>query len=181
MEQIKRNQEGIEINQEEIERNQEEIEINQEEIERNQEEIRRNQEEIKRNQEEIRRIREGIQRNQEGIERIREGIERYQEEFERSLEEIERNLQEIRRERINENDNEMYNILNQLPVTTIEDTKRLNDENKKCVICLEDFKNFDKSIYLPCIHLFHEKCITDWVNTKKEFCPVCRTKISNTI
>ena len=130
-------------------------------INRIEELIRRNQEGIERNQKAIERNEELIRRNQEGIERIREIIER--------------------RHNINENDNEMYNILNQLPVTTIEDTKRLNDENKKCVICLEDFKNFDKSIYLPCIHLFHEKCITDWVNTKKEFCPVCRSKIGNTI
>ena len=130
-------------------------------INRIEELIRRNQEGIERNQKAIERNEELIRRNQEGIERIREIIER--------------------RHNINENDIEMNDILNQLSVTIIEDIKRLNDENKKCVICLEDFKNFDKSIYLPCIHLFHEKCITDWVNTKKEFCPVCRSKIGNTI
>ena len=130
-------------------------------INRIEEGIRRNQEEIERNQKAIERNEELIRRNQEGIERIQEVIER--------------------RHNINENDIEMNNILNQLSVTIIEDIKRLNDENKKCVICLEDFKNFDKSIYLPCIHLFHEKCITDWINTKKGFCPVCRSRISNAI
>ena len=145
--------------------------------------IKINQEGIERNEEQIERIQESLERNQERIEEITINHE----EFERDLEEIERNLEEIqrileedeRRERIN--DNEMNNILNQLSVTIIEDIKRLNDENKRCVICLEDFKNFDKSIYLPCIHLFHEKCITDWINTKKVFCPVCRAKISNMI
>ena len=82
---------------------------------------------------------------------------------------------------INENNNELNDILNKLPVTKIEDINKLNDENKRCIICLEDFKNNDKSIYLPCFHLFHEKCITDWINTKKAFCPLCRTIINNMI
>ena len=158
---IKSIREGINRIEEGIRRNQEGIERNQKAIERNEELIRRNQEGIERIQEGYERIEEGIRRNQEGIERIQEGFER--------------------RESINENDIEMNDILNQLSVTIIEDIKRLNDENKKCVICIEDFKNFDKSIYLPCIHLFHEKCITDWVNTKKGFCPVCRSRISNAI
>ena len=148
-------------------------------INRIEEGIRRNQEGIERNQKTIERNEELIRRNQEGIERIQEGNERIEEGIRRNQEEIER-IQEVI-ERINENDIEMNDILNQLSVTIIEDIKRLNDENKKCVICLEDFKNFDKSIYLPCIHLFHEKCITDWVNTKKGFCPVCRSRISNAI
>ena len=137
---------------------------------------------IKSIREGINRIEEGIRRNQEGIERNQKAIERNEELIRRNQEGIER-IREIieRRHNINENDIEMNDILNQLSVTIIEDIKRLNDENKKCVICLEDFKNFDKSIYLPCIHLFHEKCITDWINTKKGFCPVCRSRISNAI
>ena len=72
---------------------------------------------------------------------------------------------------INENNNEINDILKQLPANKIEDINKLNDENKKCVICLEDFKNNDKSIYSPCFNLFHEKCITDWMNMNKEFFP----------
>ena len=167
----------------------EQIKIIQEGIKRIQKGIERNQEGIERNQEGLERIQEEIKRNHErNLERIEE-IKRNREALERRIEVLERNVEELRRiqegnerrERINLNDNEINNILKQLSVTIIEDKNRLNDENKKCVICLEDFKNFDKSIYLPCIHLFHEKCITDWINTKKGFCPVCRSKISNTI
>ena len=140
----------------------------QEEMRRNQEEIRRNQEEIRRNEEEIRRNQEEIRRNQEAMRRNQEAMRRNQEEMRRGT-------------RFKVNNNEINKILEQLPVTKIEDINKLNDENKKCVICLEDFKNYDKSIYLPCFHLFHEKCITDWINMRKGFCPVCRSKISNTI
>ena len=82
---------------------------------------------------------------------------------------------------INENNNKINNILNKLPIIKIEDINKLNDENKRCIICLEDFKNDDKSIYLPCFHLYHEKCITDWINMKKAFCPFCRSLINNMI
>ncbi|MBO6088931.1 MAG: hypothetical protein J6P37_01275 [Lachnospiraceae bacterium] len=41
----------------------------------------------------------------------------------------------------------------------MEDVSKLDPEKKNCVICLEDFKNKDKAIILPCIHLFHKTCI----------------------
>ena len=87
----------------------------------------------------------------------------------------------LRRIRINENNNEINNILDKLPVIKIKDINKLNDKNKRCIICLEDFKNNDKSIYLPCFHLFHEKCITDWINMNKGFCPFYRSIINNII
>ena len=127
--------------------------------------------------EEIKSIREEIRKNQENLRRNDEKLRKMEEEFNR----IKEMLRSSRFIRFNENDNEMNDILNQLPVTIIGDINKLNDENKRCVICLEDFKNNDKSIYLPCFHLFHEKCITDWINMKKGFCPFCRTIINNMI
>lgn len=60
------------------------------------------------------------------------------------------------------------------------------DENKKkfsCMICLEDYYSDSKDIiWTPCIHGFHEKCIMQYVETKKIFlnipCPLCKTDIS---
>ena len=125
--------------------------------------------------EEFNSIPEKIKRNEENLRRNEETLRKIEEEFNRIKEEV------LRRIRINENNNEINNILKQLPVNKIEDISKLNDEKKRCVICLEDFQNNDKSIYLPCFHLFHEKCLTDWINVKKGFCPLCRTIINKII
>ena len=69
-------------------------------------------------------------------------------------------------------------ILNNLPETQIEDVSKLDSEKKNCVICLEDFKNKDKAIILPCIHLFHKNCINNWLKTKN-ICPICKFKLTS--
>ena len=55
------------------------------------------------------------------------------------------------------------------------------------IICLQETKahreqveiNLEKldnnHISLPCKHHFHEKCITEWFNNKRD-CPICRMK-----
>ena len=69
------------------------------------------------------------------------------------------------------------NILNNLEVTKIEDVSKLNEDNKKCIICLEEFKQGDEGIYLPCFHLFHKDCIREWLNAHDE-CPICKFKLT---
>ena len=49
----------------------------------------------------------------------------------------------------------------------------LEETNKKCVICLELFKNGDKIISLPCIHIYHGECIKKWL-LNNYFCPLCK-------
>ena len=55
-------------------------------------------------------------------------------------------------------------ILNELPETNIEDVSKLDSDKKNCVICLEDFKNREKAIILPCIHLFHKNIVQNNYN-----------------
>jgi len=43
-----------------------------------------------------------------------------------------------------------------------------------CSICLEKFLEKDNITYLPCLHLFHENCIFEWLKRKRD-CPVCKT------
>lgn len=43
----------------------------------------------------------------------------------------------------------------------------------ECPICFDRFGNFD--IKLSCGHLFHDKCITHWLDTNPS-CPICRVK-----
>ena len=69
------------------------------------------------------------------------------------------------------------NILNNLEVTKISDVSKLNEDNKKCIICLEDFKEGDEGIYLPCFHLFHKDCIKEWLNAHDD-CPICKFKLT---
>lgn len=57
-----------------------------------------------------------------------------------------------------------------------EKVERENEE-KSCCICLEDMNN---DIYFTdCIHRFHIKCLTNWINEKgqKGTCPICRSSI----
>ena len=68
-------------------------------------------------------------------------------------------------------------ILNELPETNIEDVSKLDSDKKNCVICLEDFKNSEKAIILPCIHLFHKNCIKSWLK-KNNSCPICKFKLT---
>ena len=68
-------------------------------------------------------------------------------------------------------------IINELPETQIDDVSKLDGEKKNCVICLEDFKNGDKAIVLPCIHLFHTPCIQNWLKTQN-CCPICKFKLT---
>ena len=68
-------------------------------------------------------------------------------------------------------------ILNELPETKIEDVNKLDPEKKNCIICLEDFKNGDNAIILPCIHIFHTDCIKNWLKTQNT-CPICKFKLT---
>ena len=68
-------------------------------------------------------------------------------------------------------------VLESLPEIILDDISKLDGEKKNCVICLEDFKVGEKVIILPCIHIFHSKCIKSWFSGKDE-CPICKFKLT---
>jgi hypothetical protein len=68
--------------------------------------------------------------------------------------------------------------IKQYPSSKIKDIKNLTEDKKRCSICLENFKNGDDSIILPCIHIFHAECIKKWMK-RKNACPICKSKIDN--
>ena len=68
-------------------------------------------------------------------------------------------------------------IINNYPISKIQDINKLSEDKKKCIICLEDFKNNDDTIILPCIHIFHEECIKNWMK-KNDSCPICKFHIN---
>ena len=57
---------------------------------------------------------------------------------------------------------------------------KLNEENKTCVICYEDFKDNEDAIFLPCFHFFHTKCIKEWLK-KSDICPLCKISVKNNL
>ena len=114
------------------------------------------------------------------------------EQFERNYEEIkrknERNKEEIIR-RLNQLEQDLEgneenfgiekNNYSHLLETKIEKNK-LNEENKRCIICYEDFQDNNNVIFLPCFHIFHSICIKTWLN-KKDNCPLCKLNINSNL
>ena len=73
----------------------------------------------------------------------------------------------------NHRKHKLYNF----PEIVIEDANKLQEENKKCVICLEEFVSKEKVTALPCIHFFHTPCINKWV-LKQNSCPICKFELT---
>ena len=69
-------------------------------------------------------------------------------------------------------------IIQTYPISKIHDINKLSEDKKRCSICLENFKNGDDSIILPCIHIFHSECIKKWMKTNG-VCPICKFKINS--
>ena len=53
----------------------------------------------------------------------------------------------------------------------IKHTKQCSE--KKCIICLNSFLLSEYLHMLPCHHVFHPACISEWHKRKPE-CPVCK-------
>ena len=71
---------------------------------------------------------------------------------------------------IHENRNKLVDNLLEYELNKVE---KLEEGNKKCVICLEHFKDGDKIISLPCVHIYHGDCIKKWL-LRTNFCPICK-------
>jgi ribosomal protein S27E len=58
--------------------------------------------------------------------------------------------------------------------------EKLGEEyTKKCVICMENYKENDEVETLPCFHIFHKDCIEEWFNNNNNNCPICKNDITN--
>ncbi|GFV88560.1 e3 ubiquitin-protein ligase RNF126 [Trichonephila clavipes] len=50
------------------------------------------------------------------------------------------------------------------------------EKGVQCTVCMDDFSLREKAKQLPCSHLYHEKCITPWLE-RQATCPNCRDVI----
>eukprot|EP00347_Sterkiella_histriomuscorum_P023461 403334555 len=67
----------------------------------------------------------------------------------------------------------------ELKLTTVRYDKIKNEErSKSCSICFEEFQPEEEIRQTQCKHVFHNKCINEWIKTKisDPDCPYCRTK-----
>ncbi|XP_067874009.1 E3 ubiquitin-protein ligase Arkadia isoform X2 [Heterodontus francisci] len=51
-----------------------------------------------------------------------------------------------------------------------------DDTEEKCTICLSILEEGEDVRRLPCMHLFHQVCVDQWLTTNKK-CPICRVDI----
>ena len=65
-----------------------------------------------------------------------------------------------------------YRNLKSITITSDDEENLLND----CPICLEQYIKKDKIIELSCNHIFHKKCIKEWIKDNNT-CPQCRENI----
>ena len=68
-------------------------------------------------------------------------------------------------------------VLAQLPTSTF-DGSAARSGQKDCVICCEEYKKGDQLLTLPCVHIYHKKCIATWLQQQSS-CPVCKFEIKN--
>ncbi|XP_053282157.1 E3 ubiquitin-protein ligase Arkadia isoform X2 [Pleuronectes platessa] len=57
-----------------------------------------------------------------------------------------------------------------------EDEGADEDTEEKCTICLSMLEEGEDVRRLPCMHLFHQLCVDQWLLTNKK-CPICRVDI----
>ncbi|XP_010790212.1 RING finger protein 165-like, partial [Notothenia coriiceps] len=50
------------------------------------------------------------------------------------------------------------------------------DVDEKCTICLSMLEDKEDVRRLPCMHLFHQGCVDQWLATSRK-CPICRVDI----
>lgn len=62
-----------------------------------------------------------------------------------------------------------------LPTRRLQGTGHLGEQTR-CLICLEDFGDGDDVMTLPCLHIYHKKCVEQWLG-RDNSCPVCKTPI----
>eukprot|EP00878_Enallax_costatus_P004860 GHUV01005114.1.p1 GENE.GHUV01005114.1~~GHUV01005114.1.p1 ORF type:complete len:650 (+),score=247.40 GHUV01005114.1:207-2156(+) len=67
-------------------------------------------------------------------------------------------------------------VLSQLPRSKYVEGRKPGDSDT-CVICQTQYNPGDSLIHLPCLHAFHEECITPWLQGHSKKCPVCKTDV----
>ena len=63
-----------------------------------------------------------------------------------------------------------------LPTVTVQPEDLVDESNRECCICLGPHRIGDRAVRLPCAHIYHPGCISDWLGRSRT-CPVCRYEL----
>lgn len=55
--------------------------------------------------------------------------------------------------------------------------KTINDNDKLCTICQEEYKKDEDARRLPCLHFYHKDCVDPWLLNNSHKCPLCKISI----
>jgi hypothetical protein len=58
------------------------------------------------------------------------------------------------------------------------DVTRLPEDRRSCCICMEEFKAGDCMKRLPCLHIYHQNCVDEWLRSNGS-CPICKHAVGN--
>jgi len=72
--------------------------------------------------------------------------------------------------------------LDSLPVVTYtsDGFKNVDEESKRCTICLEHYEDQQEVKFLWCLHRFHKNCVDQWLD-KHTNCPFCKKDYSEAL
>lgn len=72
--------------------------------------------------------------------------------------------------------NEISTCLHACKRSPVDETKSGGID--RCVICQVEYEDGESIVaLLPCEHLYHSECISNWLQVKK-ICPICSTEVS---
>ena len=52
----------------------------------------------------------------------------------------------------------------------------VNDVDKQCMICLENYKIGDDIMTITCMHRYHKDCVAPWIASSPT-CPICKADV----
>lgn len=72
-------------------------------------------------------------------------------------------------------------VLSSLPTSTFKSAESKESDHTQCCICQMEYEDGDKTVALPCLHPFHQECVTRWLERSTK-CPICKHDVeTNTL
>jgi len=67
--------------------------------------------------------------------------------------------------------------IRQLPTVIVKPEDLVDENNRECCICFEALNIGDRATRLPCAHIYHPRCVIQWLGSHSNTCPVCRYEL----